>query len=73
MAQVVFIYESTRVKDVPRSVPELLAWAKRHPGRLTHPNVRNFLGTTFMKQALYELAPDRRRCRSPPPTTTSGR
>jgi putative thiamine transport system substrate-binding protein len=58
MAQVVFIYESTRVKDVPRSVPELLAWAKRHPGRLTHPNVRNFLGTTFMKQALYELAPD---------------
>jgi putative thiamine transport system substrate-binding protein len=58
MAQVVFIYESTRVKDVPRSVPELLAWAKRHPGRLAHPNVRNFLGATFMKQALYELAPD---------------
>ena len=58
MAQVVFIYESMRVKDVPRSVPELLAWAKRHPGRLTHPNVRNFLGATFMKQALYELAPD---------------
>jgi putative thiamine transport system substrate-binding protein len=46
------------VKDVPRSVPELLEWAQRHPGRLTHPSVRNFLGTTFMKQALYELAPD---------------
>jgi putative thiamine transport system substrate-binding protein len=58
MAQVVFIYESMRVKEVPRSVLELLAWAKRHPGRLTHPNVRNFLGATFMKQALYELAPD---------------
>lgn len=58
MAQVVFIYESRRVKDVPRSVPELLEWAQRHPGRLTHPSVRNFLGATFMKQALYELAPD---------------
>jgi putative thiamine transport system substrate-binding protein len=58
MAQIVFIYESRRVKDVPRSVPELLEWAQRHPGRLTHPNVRNFLGATFMKQALYELASD---------------
>jgi putative thiamine transport system substrate-binding protein len=58
MAQIVFIYDSKRVSDAPRSVPELLAWAKRHPGRLTHPGVRNFLGATFMKQALYELAPD---------------
>jgi putative thiamine transport system substrate-binding protein len=58
MAQIVFIHDAKRVKDVPRSVPELLEWAKRHPGRLTHPNVRNFLGATFLKQALYELAPD---------------
>ena len=28
------------------------------PGRTTHPTVRNFLGSTFLKQALYELAPD---------------
>jgi putative thiamine transport system substrate-binding protein len=58
MAQIVFIYDAKRVKDVPRSVPGLLDWAKRHPGRLAHPNVRNFLGATFLKQALYELAPD---------------
>jgi putative thiamine transport system substrate-binding protein len=58
MAQLVFIYDAKRVKDVPRSVPELLDWARRHPGRLTHPNVSNFLGATFLKQALYELAPD---------------
>jgi len=57
-AQIVFVYDSKRVSDAPRSVPEMLAWAKRHPGRLTHPNVRNFLGSTFLKQALYELAPD---------------
>jgi putative thiamine transport system substrate-binding protein len=58
MAQVVFIHDAKRVSAVPRSVPGLLDWAKRHPGRLTHPSVRNFLGATFLKQALYELAPD---------------
>jgi putative thiamine transport system substrate-binding protein len=61
MAQIVFIYDSTRIrdaKDVPRSAPELLAWARKNPGRLTHPNPNNFLGVTFLKQALYELVPD---------------
>ena len=57
-AQVVFVYDGKRVQAPPRSVPDLLRWAKEHPGRLTHPSVRNFLGATFMKQALYELAPD---------------
>ena len=33
------------------------AWAKRIRS-FTHPGVRNFLGSTFLKQALYELAPD---------------
>jgi putative thiamine transport system substrate-binding protein len=58
MAQVVFVYDRARVAAVPGSIPELLDWARRHPGRFTHPAVRNFLGTTFLKQALYELAPD---------------
>src|SRR5690606_15135804 len=60
MAQIVFIYAGARLApaDVPRSADALLAWAKRHPGRLTHPNVRNFLGATFLKQALYEFATD---------------
>jgi putative thiamine transport system substrate-binding protein len=57
-AQIVFVYDSRRVAEPPRSVPELLAWAQRNPGRLTHPSVRNFLGATFFKQALYELAAD---------------
>lgn len=58
LAQIVFVVDGKRVKDTPASVAALLAWAKAHPGRLTHPNVRNFLGATFMKQALYELVPD---------------
>lgn len=57
-AQIVFVFDGKRVKDAPRSVPQMLEWAKKNPGRLTHPSVRNFLGSTFLKQALYELAPD---------------
>lgn len=58
MAQVVYVYDGARTKDAPRSIEGLLDWARRSPGRLTHPNVRNFLGATFLKQALYELAAD---------------
>jgi len=57
-AQIVFVYDSKRVKETPKSVQDLLEWAKKNPGRLTHPSVRNFLGATFLKQALFELAPD---------------
>ena len=58
LAQIVFAYESRRVKPVPTSMGALGQWARANPGRLTHPAVRNFLGATFLKQALYELAPD---------------
>ena len=57
-AQIVFVYDGKRVRNPPKSVAELLEWAKKNPGRLTHPSVRNFLGATFLKQALWELAPD---------------
>jgi putative thiamine transport system substrate-binding protein len=62
MAQVVYVYDSARTKpaDLPHSIPAMLAWSKKNPGRLTHPAVPNFLGATFLKQALYELAPDPR-------------
>jgi putative thiamine transport system substrate-binding protein len=60
MAQIVYVYDGARVKpsQLPRSIPAMLDWAKANPGRLTHPIVTNFLGVTFLKQALYELAPD---------------
>lgn len=60
LAQVVFVYDSGRTPSdtLPRSIPQMLDWAKAHPGRLTHPNVSNFLGATFLKQALYELVKD---------------
>lgn len=58
LAQVVFVYDSARIASPPRTVPALLGWAQAHPGRLAHPAVGNFLGATFLKQALYELAAD---------------
>ncbi len=58
MAQIVYIHDSARLRQPPRSIPAMLDWARANPGRLTHPHVRNFLGATFLKQALYELTPD---------------
>jgi putative thiamine transport system substrate-binding protein len=61
MAQIVFVYDSARIKDaktLPRCARDLVQWAAASPGRTTHPTVRNFLGSTFLKQALYELASD---------------
>jgi putative thiamine transport system substrate-binding protein len=42
----------------PASVAELLEWARSNPGRLTYPLPPDFIGTTFLKQALYELNPE---------------
>jgi putative thiamine transport system substrate-binding protein len=58
MAQIVFLYDTARLKDPPRSMAALLAWAEAHPGRFTYPAPPDFTGATFLKQALYELSPD---------------
>jgi len=59
LAQIVYVYDSARLPRPPKSMAAMLEWAKANPGRLTHPTARNFLGSTFLKQALYELTPDR--------------
>jgi putative thiamine transport system substrate-binding protein len=58
LAKFVFSYDSARLPDPPRNMVGLGEWAKAHPGRLTHPQPSNFMGATFLKQALIELAPD---------------
>ena len=58
MAQVVFWYDTAQVDAPPRSISALAEWATENPGRFTYPQPPDFLGTTFLKQALYELAPD---------------
>ncbi len=58
MAQFNFVYDSTRLTTPPTSMAELLRWAQAHPGRLSYPHVSDFLGSTFLLQALLELTPD---------------
>ncbi len=55
MAQFVFMHDTAYVKTPPGSILGLLDWAKNNPGRFTYPQPPNFLGTTFLKQALIEL------------------
>lgn len=57
-AQLVFVYDSAYVKQVPREIRAFPAWARRHPGRFTFPQVPNFLGVAFLEQALYALTPN---------------
>ena len=65
MAQIVFLYDSARVAQPPRDMPQFLAWAMAHPGRFTYPAPPDFTGSTFLKQALYGLAADRGRLQQP--------
>ncbi len=58
MAQVVFYYDSARLPEPPRTMAALADWAAAHPGRFTFPQPPDFLGATFMKQALYGMVAD---------------
>lgn len=55
LSQLVFIYDSKRLKKLPNSAKEFLDYAVRHPGRLTYPQPPDFTGSTFLKQILYEF------------------
>ena len=51
--QFALIYDTVRTPSPPRSVGELGAWIRAHPGRFTHD--RSFTATTFHKILLYAL------------------
>ena len=65
LAQFVFIYDSAKVPAPPRSLAALTDWIKAHPGRFTHPDPKDFMGASFLKQALIDLAPNRERLLQP--------
>jgi putative thiamine transport system substrate-binding protein len=58
LAKFVFTYDSARVDAMPTDVAGFVDWAAAHPGRFTHPDPSNFMGATFLKQALIELVTD---------------
>ncbi len=60
MAQLTFFVDTARASlPAPATLPGLLDWARRHPGRFTYPRPPQFTGTTFLKQALATLNADR--------------
>ena len=56
-AQVVFMYDSADMAPLP-DMRALLDWARANLGRFTYPQPPDFLGTTFLKQVLYEVVAD---------------
>jgi putative thiamine transport system substrate-binding protein len=58
MAQLVFEYDSARVPEPPRTIAALGDWVRAHRGRFTFPKPPDYLGVTFLKQALYGLLDD---------------
>ncbi|MDN5568898.1 MAG: ABC transporter substrate-binding protein, partial [Paracoccus sp. (in: a-proteobacteria)] len=58
LARFVFIHDRERAPNPPSDMAGFVEWAAANPGRMTHPDPSNFMGATFLKQALLELAPD---------------
>lgn len=66
MAQLVFYHDTARMPDPPRSMGALLDWAQANPGRFAYPAPPDYLGSTFLKQALHALIDDPARLSRPP-------
>ncbi|WP_071795707.1 ABC transporter substrate-binding protein [Natronohydrobacter thiooxidans] len=58
MFQMVFEYDAARLAEPPRSLAALRGWIADNPGRFTYPQPPDFLGTSFLKQALYGVVED---------------
>ncbi|MCM2341300.1 ABC transporter substrate-binding protein [Rhodoferax sp.] len=58
-AQLTFIADRAKTPVPPRSAADLLSFAQANPGRVSYPKPPDFHGTTFVKQLLLELAPNK--------------
>lgn len=54
-SQLVFTYNTKYVKNPPKSMAEIMEFAKEYPGKFTYPAPPNFTGSAFIRLALYEL------------------
>lgn len=59
-AKMVFFYDSANTKkaDLPLSFSQLVEWTGKNPGRFTYPAPPDFIGSSFLKQALSETIAD---------------
>lgn len=58
MAKINFIYDSARTERTPGSIAAFLDWAAANEGRFSYPAPPDFIGSTFLKQVLIEVAED---------------
>lgn len=58
MAKMVFFHDTARGLEMPDSFAELVAWTEKNPGRFTYPSPPDFIGSSFLKQALTESVAD---------------
>ena len=58
MAQLTFFGDGAKISAPPKSMDELVTFAKANPGRVSYPAPPDFHGTTFVKQALHESITD---------------
>ncbi len=54
--QFVYIYNSSKIKNPPKSFIELEEWVKKNPGKFTYPSATDFTGSAFIRQALFETS-----------------
>ena len=59
-AKLVFFHDTAREKsgDLPDSVADLVKWAAANKGRFSYPAPPDFIGSSFLKQALSEVIAD---------------
>jgi putative thiamine transport system substrate-binding protein len=58
MAQLVFYHDAAATPAPPRTMAALLDFARARPGRFAYPAPPDFLGSTFLKQALHAFVAD---------------
>ena len=66
MAQLVFFYDSARTEMLPETMQDFVEIASAQQGRFSYPAPPDFLGVTFLKQALVELVADKDVLAAPP-------
>jgi putative spermidine/putrescine transport system substrate-binding protein len=57
-ARFVFAHDTARMPEPPRDLDALLAWARRNPGRFTHPAPPDFTGSAWIRQVVQAKGED---------------
>ncbi len=55
-AQFAFAYDTARTETPPKSIGEIIDWAKANPGKFTYPAPPDFNGSVFVRHVFYHAA-----------------